>query len=74
MACFTSDVEAFLLFLDDPNKSEVLEKLKGCELTSSSQTKALGQAITIFKVENLIGNMFSLPVCGMALIYESWLW
>ncbi|XP_027090776.1 N-terminal acetyltransferase B complex auxiliary subunit NAA25 isoform X1 [Coffea arabica] len=65
LACFTSDVEAFLLFLDDPNKSEVLEKLKGCELTSSSQTKALGQAITIFKVENLIGNMFSLPVCEL---------
>lgn len=66
-----SDVETFVLVLDDHNKSDFLKKLKGCELPRSSPIKALGQAISTFKVENLIGNMFSLPVRGMALVYES---
>ncbi|KAL3518007.1 hypothetical protein ACH5RR_020596 [Cinchona calisaya] len=65
MACFTSDVETFLLVLDDHNKSEFLEKLKGCEPTRSSPTMAVGQSITTFKIENLIGNMFTLPLCDL---------
>lgn len=31
----------------------------------SVPTKALGQSITVFKVQNLIGDVFALPVDGM---------
>ncbi|CAI9107074.1 OLC1v1006355C1 [Oldenlandia corymbosa var. corymbosa] len=62
LACCTADVESFLPVLDQHIKSEFLEKLKGCKPLSSSPTKILGQAITTFKIENLIGNKFSLPL------------
>ncbi|KAL3530942.1 hypothetical protein ACH5RR_010264 [Cinchona calisaya] len=65
LACFTSDVERFILVLDVHNKSEFLKKLKGCESATTSPTEALGQAITTFKIENLTGNLFILPVCEL---------
>ncbi|KAH6765715.1 Tetratricopeptide repeat superfamily protein [Perilla frutescens var. hirtella] len=63
LACFTSDVEVFLQVLDNNKKSEFLKKLmKEHEATKIVPTKALGQSITVFKVQNLIGNIFALPV------------
>lgn len=63
LACFTSDVEVFLQALDGNKKSEFLKNLvKEHEATTIAPTKALGQSITIFKVQNLIGNVFALPV------------
>lgn len=65
MACFSSDVEVFLQVLDNDKKSEFLKKLvKENEATTIVPAKALGQSITVFKVQNLIGNLFSLPVDG----------
>ncbi|KAI3450280.1 hypothetical protein Pfo_006945 [Paulownia fortunei] len=63
LACFTSDVEMFLQVLDNDKKSEFLKKLvKGCEASMSPPTKALGQSISVFKIQNLIDDMFTLPV------------
>ncbi|KAL0389031.1 UNVERIFIED_CONTAM: N-terminal acetyltransferase B complex auxiliary subunit NAA25 [Sesamum calycinum] len=63
LACFTSDVERFLEVLDYSKKSEFLKKLvKECEGSVSGPTKELGQYITVFKIQNSIGDLFALPV------------
>lgn len=63
LACFMSDVEMFLQVLDHNKKTEFLKKLlKENEATEIVPTKALGQSITVFKVQNLIGDVFALPV------------
>ncbi|PIM98433.1 Mitochondrial inheritance and actin cytoskeleton organization protein [Handroanthus impetiginosus] len=63
LACFTSDVEIFLQVLDKDNKSGLMKKLvKESEASIGLPTKALGQSINLFKVQNLIGDMFALPV------------
>ncbi|KAL0434868.1 UNVERIFIED_CONTAM: N-terminal acetyltransferase B complex auxiliary subunit NAA25 [Sesamum radiatum] len=63
LACFTSDVERFLEVLDYNKKSEFLKKLvKGCEGNVSGPTKELGQSITVFKIQNSIGDLFAVPV------------
>ncbi|KAJ7959894.1 Phagocyte signaling-impaired protein [Quillaja saponaria] len=62
LACFTSDVEILVEALTPDKKTELLEKLKKCsDSLSSVPTKALGQSITLFKVQELMGNMFKLP-------------
>ncbi|KAF3454849.1 hypothetical protein FNV43_RR05297 [Rhamnella rubrinervis] len=63
LASFASDVEVFLDVLTPEKKTEFMEKLKktsNCLLTVP--TKALGQSITLLKVQQLIGNMFKLSV------------
>ncbi|XP_042014596.1 N-terminal acetyltransferase B complex auxiliary subunit NAA25-like isoform X1 [Salvia splendens] len=63
LACFASDVEEFLHVLVSNKKSEFLRNLvKENEATTVVPAKALGQSITVFKVQNLIGNLISLPV------------
>lgn len=77
LACFTSDVEVFLQALDSNKKSEFLKNLvKEHEATTIAPTKALGQSITKFKVQNLIGNVFALPVDGMpyAMSFDDFIW
>lgn len=65
LACFTPDVEVFLQVLDSDKKSEFLKKLvQEHEATTIVPAKALGKSITVFKVQNLIGDLFSLPVDG----------
>lgn len=67
LACFTSDVEVFLQVLDNDKKAKFLEYLmKVCESSTTMPTKALGQSITVFKIQNVMGNMFNLSVEGMA--------
>lgn len=66
LACFASDVEEFLQVLDSNKKSEFLRNIvKENEATTIVPAKALGQSITVFKVQNLIGNLIALPVDGM---------
>lgn len=66
LGIFTSDVEMFLKVLDNDKKCEFLKKLlKEYEVSMSMPTKALGQSITVFKVQNLIGDAFAMPVDGM---------
>ncbi|XVF05817.1 hypothetical protein REPUB_Repub05bG0205700 [Reevesia pubescens] len=63
LACFTSDVEAFLQVLSPAKKMEFLDRLmKNSNSLSAVPTKALGQSITLLKTQELIGNMFSLSV------------
>ncbi|XVE58959.1 hypothetical protein DITRI_Ditri05aG0005000 [Diplodiscus trichospermus] len=63
LACFTSDVEAFLQVLSPEKKMDFLDKLmKNSKTLSAVPTKALGQSITLFKTQELIGNMFMLSV------------
>lgn len=77
LACFASDVEEFLQVLDSNKKSEFLRNLvKENEATTIVPAKALGQSITVFKVQNLIGNLISLPVDGMpdAISFNIFIW
>ncbi|XWS71905.1 hypothetical protein CRYUN_Cryun03dG0178600 [Craigia yunnanensis] len=63
LACFTSDVEAFLQVLSPEKKMEFLDKLmKNSNSLSAVPTRALGQSITLLKTQELIGNMFRLSV------------
>ncbi|XP_073144284.1 N-terminal acetyltransferase B complex auxiliary subunit NAA25 isoform X1 [Henckelia pumila] len=63
LGCFTSDIELFLQVLDDKKKSVLLKTLeKELEFSGSVPTKALGQSISVLKIQNFIGNMFTLPV------------
>lgn len=55
----------FLEVLAPDKKTELLEKLKNITpSTSIISTKALGQSITLLKLQVLSGNMFHLPVSG----------
>ncbi|TXG74476.1 hypothetical protein EZV62_003055 [Acer yangbiense] len=63
LACFTSDVEKFLLVLSPDKKTKFQEKLMGNSSSLSTEPiKALGQSITLLKIQELIGNMYKLPV------------
>ncbi|XP_068311883.1 N-terminal acetyltransferase B complex auxiliary subunit NAA25-like [Pyrus communis] len=63
LACFTYDVEMFLEVLTPDKKAQLLGKLKeSSHSISAVPTKVLGQSITLFKFQELIGNTFKLPV------------
>ncbi|KAL3649170.1 N-alpha-acetyltransferase 25, NatB auxiliary subunit [Castilleja foliolosa] len=63
LACFTSDIEMFLQALDNDRKGEFLKKLvKEYDTSISAPVRALGQSITVFKIQNLIGDVFVQPV------------
>jgi N-terminal acetyltransferase B complex non-catalytic subunit len=38
--------------------------IKTLDSSASAPTKVLGQSITIFKIQELTGNMYKLPVLG----------
>ncbi|XP_042485125.1 N-terminal acetyltransferase B complex auxiliary subunit NAA25-like [Macadamia integrifolia] len=62
LPCFTSDIEMFLKLLTDDERVEFLEKItRSCD-SSSVPIKALGQSISIFKLQELFGAMFKLPI------------
>ncbi|KAM7496400.1 hypothetical protein LguiA_020814 [Lonicera macranthoides] len=62
LACFSSDVEVFLQVLPSDKKTDFLENLlKSAESLTTVPTKMLGQSITIFKVRELVGDLFTLP-------------
>nr|GMD61206.1 N-terminal acetyltransferase B complex auxiliary subunit NAA25 [Ipomoea batatas] len=63
LACFASDVEMFLQVLSHDNKCELLKKLmKECQSIETVPTKALGKFITVFKIQNIVGELFTLPI------------
>ncbi|XP_051143279.1 N-terminal acetyltransferase B complex auxiliary subunit NAA25 [Andrographis paniculata] len=63
LACFHTDVETFIQVLDHNKKNEFFSKIsKECETSASLPAKALGQTINMFKIQNLIGDVFTLPV------------
>lgn len=65
MACSTTDVEMFLDVLSPEKKIEFVGKLnKAYECVSTEPTKVLGQWITFLKVQELMGNMYELPITG----------
>jgi len=67
LACSSSDVEVFLDVLSQDKKTKLVEKLmEGCESPSITPTKALGKSITLFKVQEFLGNFFTLAVRGMS--------
>ncbi|XP_042418607.1 N-terminal acetyltransferase B complex auxiliary subunit NAA25-like isoform X2 [Zingiber officinale] len=66
LSCFASDVENFLHLLTLEEKDKFLEKLmKTLESPPASPLKALDQAISIFKVHESLGVMFSLPLTDL---------
>ncbi|XP_062015074.1 N-terminal acetyltransferase B complex auxiliary subunit NAA25 isoform X1 [Rosa rugosa] len=63
LACFTSDVEMFLEVLTPDKKAELLGKLRESSASISAvPAKVLGQSITLFKIQELIGNISKLTV------------
>ncbi|KDO67042.1 hypothetical protein CISIN_1g001799mg [Citrus sinensis] len=63
LACFTSDVEDFLLVLSLDKKTELLERLKSSSTSHSTESiKELGWFITLKKIQELIGNTYKLLV------------
>ncbi|KAD4584271.1 hypothetical protein E3N88_21872 [Mikania micrantha] len=63
LASFIGDVEIFLQVLQSDMKKQLLEKLVKCINSSSTSPRHfLGQQITFFKIRELIGDTFSLPV------------
>ncbi|MFS7964701.1 putative N-acetyltransferase B complex, non-catalytic subunit [Helianthus anomalus] len=65
LASFTADVEVFLQILPGDMKKQLLEKLVKCIDSSSTPSRnVLGQHITFFKIRELIGDTYSLPVEG----------
>lgn len=62
MSCFTSDVEMFLRLLTDDEKDQLLDNMRTLESTSASPIKALGHAMTVFKVQESFGFMFTLSL------------
>ena len=70
LACFTADVEVFLQILPGDRKKQLLDKLVKSVASSSTASKhVLGQHITLFKIRELIGDMFPLPERGKFLIF-----
>ncbi|XAR60788.1 hypothetical protein NMG60_11034292 [Bertholletia excelsa] len=66
LACFTSDVEVFLQALTQDKKTKFVEKLKETsDSCSTTPTKALGKSLTIFKIQEFVGNFFSLPASDL---------
>ncbi|KAJ4978208.1 hypothetical protein NE237_008988 [Protea cynaroides] len=65
LPCFTTDVGMFLELLSDDERIEFLEKIKRSCDSSSVPIKALGQSITIFKLQGLFGTMFKLPIAEL---------
>ncbi|XP_019088441.1 PREDICTED: phagocyte signaling-impaired protein isoform X1 [Camelina sativa] len=63
LACYASDVEAYLHVLSPDKKTEFVGMLvKNSDAFSESATKVLGQTTTILKVQELTGNIFELPI------------
>ncbi|KAK9168029.1 hypothetical protein Syun_000169 [Stephania yunnanensis] len=63
LACFTNDVEMFVQVLTEDEKKELIEKLNAsCESSSTMTTKQLGQLISIFKIQELFGILFTLSI------------
>ncbi|KAF5744470.1 phagocyte signaling-impaired protein [Tripterygium wilfordii] len=64
LACFTSDVEALLQVLVPNKRMEFNEQLvKDNSSLPVDLTKMLGQSITLFKVQDVMGNIYTrLPV------------
>ncbi|PON77984.1 N-acetyltransferase B complex, non-catalytic subunit [Parasponia andersonii] len=66
LACSSADVEKFLDVLSPDKKIEFLNKLKkSFDCISTVPTKMLGQSITLFKIQELVGNMSELPVAEL---------
>ncbi|XP_047252828.1 N-terminal acetyltransferase B complex auxiliary subunit NAA25 [Capsicum annuum] len=62
LACFASDVEFFLHILDLDKKTQLLEKLmECCESIPTNPRKTLGQHISVFKIQNIVGSMVTHP-------------
>ncbi|XP_059626419.1 N-terminal acetyltransferase B complex auxiliary subunit NAA25 isoform X2 [Cornus florida] len=61
LACFSSDVEMFLHDLTHEKKKWFLKKIGEIEPHSSEPTQILGQFITVLKIQELVGNMFTIP-------------
>ncbi|KAI3732778.1 hypothetical protein L1987_63986 [Smallanthus sonchifolius] len=63
LASFTADVEVFLQVLPCDMKKQFLERLVKCIKSSSTPSRhVLGQNTTFLKIQELIGDMFSLPI------------
>ncbi|CAG7910388.1 unnamed protein product [Brassica rapa] len=63
LACYASDVEAFLHVLPPHKKAEFVGMLvENADSVSASATTVLGQTTTILKVQELTGNIFVLPL------------
>ncbi|CAL5353210.1 unnamed protein product [Camellia sinensis] len=64
--CFTSDVEAFLQVLTREKRMQFVEKLmETSETPATMAAKVLGKSLTLFKIQESVGNFFTLPVSDL---------
>ncbi|XP_039128468.1 LOW QUALITY PROTEIN: N-terminal acetyltransferase B complex auxiliary subunit NAA25 [Dioscorea cayenensis subsp. rotundata] len=69
LSCFTSDVESSLHILTSDERNELLEAFgKSSESSSTISTKAIGSAITIFKIQELFDCASCFPVTDLETI------
>ncbi|CAL5424651.1 unnamed protein product [Camellia sinensis] len=64
--CFTSDVEVFLQVLTREKRMQFVEKLmETSETPATMAAKVLGKSLTLFKIQESVGNFFTLPVSDL---------
>ncbi|XP_062179536.1 N-terminal acetyltransferase B complex auxiliary subunit NAA25 isoform X2 [Phragmites australis] len=59
LSCSASDVEIYLHMLSDNEITELLDAISGSFDSSSVSVNALGLTITLFKVQELLGTLFT---------------
>lgn len=66
LACFASDVEVFLQALPRDKETLLLKKLMEThEPPATMPTKAPGQSLTLLKIQESVGDFFTLSASGM---------
>ncbi|XP_057487729.1 N-terminal acetyltransferase B complex auxiliary subunit NAA25-like isoform X1 [Actinidia eriantha] len=66
LTCFASDVEGFLHVLVHDKRTLFVEKLMDTfESPATMATKALGKSLSIFKIQEIVGNFFTLPASDL---------
>ncbi|WOL16310.1 hypothetical protein Cni_G25097 [Canna indica] len=62
-SCFASDVKVFLDFLTQDEKDKLLDEfMRTLDSSSVSPIKALGQAMSVFRFQECLGVIFTLPL------------
>jgi len=65
LSCSASDVEIYLHMLSGNEMSELLDEISGSFDASLVSVNTLGLTITLFKVQELLGTLFTKPNTGL---------
>ena len=65
MSCSASDVEIYLHMLSGNEMSELLDEISGSFDASSVSVNTLGWTVTLFKIQEILGTLFTKPTTGV---------